>query len=81
MKDATATTFAEMRAAAEAGYVGGGMRTDAARAIVESAAEDIAPLLAGPITPDMIRTFLMLLDANCGAFVRRKGARACIVER
>jgi hypothetical protein len=81
MKDATAAAFAEMRAAAVQGYCDGGMRAVAARTIVASAAEDIAPLLAGPITPEFVRTFLVLLDANCGAFVRRKGVRACIVER
>ena len=70
----TAETFADWQAAAIAGYVAGDLRIEAAEGIVEGAASDIAPLAHGGLTPDLLQTFLVMLDANALRWRWRYGA-------
>jgi hypothetical protein len=69
-----AVTFADWQAAARSGYIAGGANPYAATAIVNAAASDIAPMLTCEMTPMLITTFVLLLDLECGRYVRRHGA-------
>lgn len=69
-----AATFADWQEAARDGYVAGGMRPDAAAAIVDAAVHDVAPLITSELTCEMLKTFVLALDIECGAYVRRNGA-------
>ena len=69
-----AVTFSDWRRAAVRGYVDGGMRIEAAKGIVEGAANDIHALTRGGLTPDLYRTFLVTLDAHAAKWRWRYGA-------
>jgi hypothetical protein len=69
-----AVTFSDWQAAARAGYVAGGARPDAADAIVTAAADDVAPLVTRELTGELLQTFMLALDLECGRYVRRRGA-------
>jgi hypothetical protein len=70
-------TFEDWRNAAIDGYVSGGASADAAAEIVREAAADVEPL-AGTMSADLLQTFLLALDIEFSAFVRRHDASAAM---
>jgi len=71
-------SFADWKIAAERGYIAGGMTRTAAAAIVDAAAENIAPLVTQKLTGELLHTFALALDLECGLYVRRNGAAALV---
>jgi len=67
-------TFADWQSAAISGYVAGGASPVAAAEIVASASENVSPLVTRELTGEMFQTFLLVLDLECGRYVRRHGA-------
>ncbi len=66
--------LADWRRAAVAGYIDGGLTTDAASAIVGAAADGVGPLLRAPLTRAALETFCAALDLEAFAHARRYGA-------
>jgi hypothetical protein len=73
-KKSRGITFADAREAAITGYIRGGARRAAAEAIVGAAADDVASLVTRELTGEMLKTFVLALDLECGRYVRRHGA-------
>ncbi len=69
-----APTFADWRRAAVAGYERGGLRPEAAAAIVDAAADGVEPMLRGPLTRAALETFCAALDIEALSYARRHGA-------
>jgi len=71
---ARAVTFADWQAAARSGYIAGGANPVAADEIVAAASENVWPLVTRELSGEMLKTFVLALDLECGRFVRRHGA-------
>lgn len=66
-------TFESWQRAARQGYCDGGLCSQAAAAIVDAASTDVAPLVRGPLTHDLMTTFLLLCDLEALAYARLVG--------
>jgi hypothetical protein len=73
---ARALSFADYQASARNGYSAGGMRPEAAAAIVAAASENISALVTRELTAGLTRTFILSLDLECSRYFRRNGAAA-----
>lgn len=78
LREQSSVTFSDWREAARNGYVAGGMRPNAAAAIVAAAVDDISPLVTRDLTGELLQTFLCALGIECGRLVRRVGAAAFV---
>jgi hypothetical protein len=72
--EARIAVFADWERAAVAGYIAGGMRPEAAAAIVALASENVSPLVTSELNGAMLKTFMLSLDLEAGRCVRRHGA-------